>query len=524
MGVSYARISQSRDFYKKSTILVSKRKVYLICFSPNLHPAALSPIVYDPKSKRYFLFGGDHLDYLMNDVWLFDPAKKQWTPRLPKESPPPRANHILKANGDGTITLSGGYTYANNTDYMGGQYKDLNDGEWIYDIAANIWKGKEKGVESPQRVYRTGPFQPSYFMQEPHPDRDAFSKWLDELPVNTWKMTKPPHLPQMNRDWGTAVLDPDHDVILRWSGGHSAHGGTDVLHFHLATNRWELPFPVKFPLGQLYTNTEYPDGWNFNRRPWITGHTYQNYAYETRLGMMVFVGRPKHTYYYDPKKLDWDGVRQSKPKGMSYDSCFYTLTLTPTPDGVVCWTQNGELYLLQPDHKGTWIQEKTEGEKLPGAVVDNSTLVYDSKRNRLLFFRKGYGDKAEYDGEIHEMEWKTKKVRKLSPLGMKEAKSIPYLSQIRYHAEQDVLLAGCTLPPDADGFRRTPAYDCANNRWVSLKIAGEDPSGPKGRNVSLGMMYDTKRNLFWAVDTKSQVYVLKLDVKRADGKPLGAME
>ena len=129
---------------------------------------------------------------------------------------------------------------------MGGQYKDLNDGEWIYDIAANIWKGKEKGVESPQRVYRTGPFQPSYFMQEPHPDRDAFSKWLDELPVNTWKMTKPPHLPQMNRDWGTAVLDPDHDVILRWSGGHSAHGGTDVLHFHLATNRWELPFPVSF--------------------------------------------------------------------------------------------------------------------------------------------------------------------------------------------------------------------------------------------------------------------------------------
>ena len=30
---------------------------------------------------------------------------------------------------------------------------------------------------------------------------------------------------QINRDWGTAVLDPDHDLLLRWSGGHCAHGG-----------------------------------------------------------------------------------------------------------------------------------------------------------------------------------------------------------------------------------------------------------------------------------------------------------
>jgi hypothetical protein len=33
-------------------------------------------------------------------------------------------------------------------------------------------------------------------------------------------------------------------------------------------------------------------------------------------------------------------------------------------------------------------------------------------------------------------------------------------------------------------------------------------------------MYDAKRKLFWAVDTNSQIYVLRLDSKTADKKPL----
>jgi len=34
------------------------------------------------------------------------------------------------------------------------------------------------------------------------------------------------------------------------------------------------------------------------------------------------------------------------------------------------------------------------------------------------------------------------------------------------------------------------------------------------------MMYDAKRKVFWAVDTNSQVYVLQLDVKTADLRPM----
>jgi hypothetical protein len=326
--------------------------------------------------------------------------------------------------------------------------------------------------------------------------------------------TSPPQLPQLNRDWGTAVLDPDRDVILRWSGGHCAHGGTDVLHFHFNTNRWELPFPVEFPLGQLYSNTSYPDGFNFNLRPWVTGHTYQNYGYDPVVKKMIFTGRPSNSYVYDPDVGDWT-QRFPKPKGMIYDSCFYTLTMCSTPQGLVAWTKQGDLFRLDAS-KMEWVEIPQKDGRLPGAIVDNSTVVLDSKRNRLLFARKEYGEKHQYDGELYTLDLETTKVSKLNPKGKEGAAAIPYLCQIRYDAENDLMLVGATLPPDDKELRRTPAFDCAGNRWVSLKIKGDDPNGKSGRNVSLGLMYDAKRKVFWAVDAASRVYVLRLDPNAAD--------
>jgi hypothetical protein len=477
-------------------------------------PRALSPIAYDAKTKLFVIFGGDHFDYLTNDTWTFDPAAKRWTLRHPAAAPPPRANHLLIAPGDGTVVLSGGYTYTSSTDYVGSQYRTLGDGDWVYDIAADKWSGT--GVASGSRVYRTGRLHPDYYRQGPAPDPQAFADWLAAVPVNTWMLTKPPQLPALNRDWGTAVLDPDRDLILRWSGGHSAHGGTDVLQYHMNTNRWELTAPVEFPLGQLYSNTEYPEGWNFNHRPWITGHTYQSYGVDPILKKMLFTGKREHCYVYDPDLGDWT-TRFAKPKGMSYGDCFYTLTLTPTPKGLVCWTNQGQLFRFEG---GEWRELPLKGAKMPGSVVDNSTIVYDPKRDRLLAVRKGYGDKNQFDGTIAIVEVKSGEVSLLSPAGKDKAVAVPYLCQFRYDATNDLVLGGCTLEPDADGVRRTPAYDCAGDRWVSLKIGGDDPSGKKGRNVSLGMMVDAKRKLYWAVDTNSNVFVLRLDVAAADLKPM----
>lgn len=467
-------------------------------------PRALTAIAWDPKTKLYVLFGGDHFDYLTNDTWVFDPAIPKWSLRRPPSAPPPRANQAMKAV-DGKIVLTGGYTYTSSTNYVGGQYRELADGEWTYDIEADAWSGT--GVAPDTRVYRTGRLHPDHFLEPPG---TSTADALAALPANEWVSMKPPKLPALNRDWGTAVYDPDRQLILRWSGGHSAHGGTDVLHYHTNTNRWELTMPVEFPLGQTYSNTEYPEGVNFNRRPWVTGHTYQSYGYDARFQKMFFVGRKADCHIWVPALGDWAG-RFEKPKEMTYGDAFYTLTLTSTPDGLVCWTKDGRLFALSPQME--WVERPLKG-KLAGSVVDNSTLAWDAKRERLLFWRKGYGDKNLYDGRIQAVD-KDGVVSTLEPEGKEKAVAVPYLCQIRYDAANDLFLVGGT----AGG--RTPAYDPEKNRWVSLKLGGVDPSGPKGRNVSLGLMYDATRKLFWAVDTNSQVYVLRLDPATADLRPLG---
>lgn len=479
-------------------------------------------LVYDAKTKLYVLFGGDHLDYLTNDTWVFNPMERRWFLREVGKAPPPRANHRLEAVGDGTVRMTGGYTYSSNTDYVGGQYRDLNDGEWTYDIEKNTWSGGEL-VAADTRVYRTGPFHPDFYLQGPKPDAAKFEEWLSQIPSNEWVPTNPPHLPRLNRDWGTARIDPGRDMILRWSGGHSAHGGTDVLHYHFSTNRWELPFPVEFPLGQLYSNTSYPNGFNFNLRPWMTGHTYQNYDYDPPSKKMIKAGRPRNFYIYDPDVGDWVG-RGRKPAAMQYNSCFYTLTLTATPHGVICWDKNGRVHRYEHAGDGKWNELELTGNKLPGAYVDNSTIAYDSQRDRVLIINTpGYG--KPFDGQVWSLDLKTNVVTGLSPEGREHAARFANVDKCVYDAANDLLLIGTYLK-DAGEHTATPAFDCKHNRWVTLdlKYSVGERYGRTTRAFphtrSDGLMFDPARKLIWGTNTNSQVYMLRLDLERANAKPL----
>ena len=479
-------------------------------------PRALSPLVYDERSRLFILFGGDHLDHLTNDTWTFDPATMVWRQRHPPGAPAPRANHQLVA-ADGRITLTGGYTYSNNTDYMGGPFVLLSDGDWVYDVAADTWSpsGGGQPVADGSRTYRHGAFHPDFFLQGPRPDADVVAARLRDMPANTWMAMDPPQLPQMQRDWGTAVIDPDHDVLLRWSGGHCAHGGSDVVMYHFRTNRWELPFPVELPLGQCYTNTAYPGGVDFNLRPWVTGHTYKSYAYDVVSRRMVFVGQQQLSHRFDPAIGDWDGCA-AKPDGMTYDGGYYTLLCKQIPQGIACWTKDGRIFTHAgaADGSGQWRDMPITGEPLPGSEVDSAGIDYDSKRDRLLLFPGRYA--KPYTGEIISIAMKTAIVERLHPAGMAGAARMPaFLRESCYVASQDLLLTGVTLAPDADdsadGSRWTPAYDGAANTWIACRIGGPNPAGKEGRNVSLGLVYDAKRDALWAVDTNGHVFVLRLD-------------
>ena len=478
---------------------------------------ALSPIVWEPKSKVFVLFGGDHLDFLRNDLWTFDPAKARWQVRIPATAPPPRANHKLVATGDGKIKVTGGYTYFNDIWYMGPPYQLHEDGEWTYDLAKNTWTNSAgaKGVAPDSRTYRAKLFHPLTYVKGPKPDAAATAKRLAALPANTWVAMNPPLKPRMNRDWGSACIDTDRDVMLRWSGGHCAHAGSDVIIYHFATNRWELPFPVELPLGQTYSNTSYPSGFNFNRRPWVTGHTYKNFGYDPVGKKMLFLGHSAWNYIFDPAVADWVG-RLRKPRILSYGSCFYTLTVCTAGRALYAW---GGIYgrsvsLCKWDAaKQVWDQLKLTGAKLPGPQVDHSGMSYDAKRDRLILFPR------KFAGTLHALNCKTNELSKLTPTGRNDlAKTFGFWRELVYLPEAEMIL---NIGQTATG-GVTLAYDCADNKWVGLKIGGPNPAGKGGRNVSQGAVYDPKRRLVWATGTRSQMWVLKPDVAKAGRVDLAA--
>ena len=577
-----ARLGDTVDTPALTVALALKRTLrwaeYSLMAEPP--PRANSPMVFDPVSRKIVLFGGDRLDMLYADTWVYDPATRTWEERRPTLSPSPRAAHaFLLLPKAKKLVLIGGYKF--DLKQVGGHYRQLPVQAWRYDVEANAWAlikdwgapGRSAGDEPvPPRMLgrvgtqmiaaaddqdtvlalsqenrtvvtrlcrldatkvdeagtakqgvppgtverRPGPWDPNWFLDGPAPDEAPFQARLKTLPANTWVVAtgKGVRLPGRNRDWGTAVLDPDRDAIYRWSGGHSAHCGSDLPHYALRTNRYALKYPPSFPIEGIVGSGFQPSDEDFGGVPWNPGHSYHSYAYDPVVRKMLCCGVRGLIYIYDPDVGSWS--RGPLPEGMSYGGSFYDLTLCSTPAGAVAWTQAGRLFRYDAQAKA-WTPLKTTGAALPGTVCDAAGMCYDSKRDRLLFVTTARG--KPFDGQVHSLDMTTLAARKLDPA---DAKGVTgFLRETCYDSANDLLVIGGTLPPDADGLRRTPVYDCANNRWLALKIGGAvNPNDPRkrggGRNVSLGLMYDAKRGLVWAVDTYSRVYVLRIDLETAD--------
>ena len=490
---------------------------------------ALSPLIYDPHTQLFVLFGGDHLDYLTNDTWVFDPKRQRWEQRHPPSAPPPRANHVWSLAG-ASLHLAGGYHYFNALRAMEGPYLNHDDGAWQYNVAQNIWisHSDQPTVSANRRTYREKWFHPLHYLNVDRPDARQHDAHLQALPVNTWVRMDPPLKPRINRDWGSATHDSAQDLLLRFSGGHSAHGGSDVIMYHFATNRWELPFPVEFPLGQTYSNTAYPRGYNFNLRPWIHIHSYKHYGYDASAELMLFNGQKRWFYWFDSRVGDWTG-RAIKPEPMDYRSPdtrapVYSLTCTATPKGQACWNARGEV--LRYDHEQRqWQLLALQGERLIGSRVDHSGIVFDSKRDRLLFIPKGKR-RTPFSGAIYELDMKTLVVSRLNPHNADRAGVTPtFFRELVYLPKADLVLNVAAVLSTSPQGRDLLAYDCADNRWLAVTINGPSVLSErelKGRRfgVSLGAVYDPKRDFIWITTTHSEVYALRFDRATAVVKAL----
>jgi hypothetical protein len=524
---------------------------------------ANSRLVYDPIDCKAVLFGGDRLDQLVAETWVFDTATMTWEERKPTIGPSPRAGHALVwLPRSKKVLLLGGYTYTSTTEYVASLYRALPMEAWTYDVASNRWdlvSRWEKPAEAPigpanffltaavddddnvlvldaknqawtrrfdvekpdaaatekfgvklgATLRRTGSHDPDWYREGvPLADPIKAADELKGLPANRWVVRPAPKRPGMNMDWGSAVFDHDHDLILRFSGGHSAYSGTAPQIYDVKTDRYSLPFVPEYPIEYVYSNDQVRGEWSFQGRPWMTGHTYKSTGYDPKLKGLVFAPH-EYTYVFDPVTKEWSRFPGKNP----YRPDFYTVTVCATPEGAVAWGDARDggkagLWRLNAGSK-TWNALPLTGE-LPTKSADRHGMAYNSKRNRLLLFSDA-GPKA---GNIVEYDFKTGLAKWLDPTGASKGQA--HCRETAYLLDADLVLVGARVK-DEGGAWRWLAYDCGANAWISVKLAGDDPVGKVGPfNNSMGLMYDPARNLVWAVGQYSHVHVLRLDLKTAN--------
>ena len=371
-------------------------------------------------------------------------------------------------------------------------------------------KGDENGTKKYSippgtTTRRRGPHDPQWFQQEvPPATPDKVAADLKALPANRWTLRPTPKLPRPNMDWGSAVFAADLDLILRFSGGHSAYSGTAPLVYDVKTDRYALPFAPEYPIEYVYSNDQVHGEWSFQGHPWMTGHTYKATGYDPHLKCLVFAPH-EYTYFFDPQTGQWSRLPAKNP----YRPDFYVVTTCTTPEGLVVWADDpqGKAGLWRLDATArTWKALPLSGE-LPAKSPDRHGMAFDGKRNRLLLFSdlgKRAGDVAAYDLKTGKAEWLEPANRELGTVPSRETVYLPDL---------DAVLVGAHIT-GPQGETLWPVYDCAQNSWRGLALAGEDPVGQKKFNNSMGLMYDPGRHLVWAVGQNSHVHVLRIEAAR----------
>lgn len=516
---------------------------------------ANSRLVYDPVNKRVVLFGGDRLDQLSADTWTFDVVAQKWEEKKPERGPSPRGGHaMLWLPRAKRVLLLGGYTYTSAVGYCESIYAPLPLEAWTYDVAANKWElvkrfepakeapasphnfflsaaaddsdtvvalgngtwlchvdasktdeaGTAKhGVASGATARRTGPHDPAWFAEGvPAADPAKVVADLKGLPANQWVLRPTPKLPRPNMDWGSAVFAADLDLIVRFSGGHSAYSGTAPQVYDIKTDRYALAFTPEQPLEYVYSNDQVHGEWSFQGNPWMTGHTYKSTGYDPHLKRLVFTPHA-YTYFFEPKAGKWTRTTERNPHRPN----MYHDTVCTTPQGAVLWAgkPSGGSGLWRLDASShTWKPLPLTGS-LPATSPDCHGLAYDSKRDRLLFFSsvdKNKGDVAAYDFKTGEAKWLNVAGKDKAALPSRETSYLPELDMVMIGARANL-----------DGKFLWLLYDCGKNAWFGAELGGADPIGKGSFNNSMGLMYDPNRQLVWAVGQNSHVHVLRLDSK-----------
>ncbi|MBL8025642.1 MAG: hypothetical protein JNL74_04490 [Fibrobacteres bacterium] len=516
-----------------------------------------SPMVYDAKNRCIVLFGGDHLDYLTNDTWVYACSTRTWHKKNPAKSPAPRSTHAMVwLPKSQKVLLIGGNNYKTT----------LPLDMWTYDLVLNEWKLIKRFGTEPQPYHRynnvgvnriigmaaadTGdrvvvlgdsgnlnnytsapctfvlncdaaaideagtaaygvkPDSILYYEHEPfynpawyttsvaEPDTAANESTLKNLPVGTWiKMVSPKiYGGGQGRGWSTTIFAREKDVIVKWGGGHVDWCGTDIPHYSPSRNRWTAGYWPEHPNDFNGGINCTPGPVTFNRRPFMPGHTYHAYDWDPRLGKIVFL-KWKYTYFYDIDRMDWDSARIINPvqNWPSANAC-----ITYTAHGTVLTGSDGRMWTLN-SAGSAWLPLTVKGTA-PTYFADNTGIIWDSKRDRLWVLQRGTGVTKVYSFSFSDSQWTQQTPSNTSVV----TSTYDGYRELVYLPKSDRIL---TFMSATGGLL---AYNCATNSWEVLPTSAGSSGLTSLENRSTTLMYDAKRNLIWN-SNGFNLYVMRPD-------------
>jgi hypothetical protein len=467
-------------------------------FSAEPPGRARSQIAYDSVHKKIVMFGGDALDRVLSDTWLYDCQPRTWEQKFPQVCPMPRAGHILAALPKSKeIVMAGGYSR-----------EPLPQEIWTYDIDQNQWKmllnmplGKpdsegysfshnaprttrrltqtgavneddvlvcvtsaeptlitwackidpEKTIEVPKGqsgsagLYTWNAISPQTWEALARPDKARAEKFYTDLPPNQWTaLTFPKYAPGAANRWGTTAYDTDRHQFLFWGGGHATSKENDVAHFSVLGSCWTIGYHPDDPIETVYASQ--PTPLSFSNRPQLPVH-----AYNTTAGEMFYFDRA-----YNLQAREWEPT--PLPDLLHQDVMH--AQLRSTPKGAVAFSSKGLFRFDASQSK--WIKLPWTGPKPESIWCDGEGYCYDSKRDCLWFGMKK---------EIYRYDLASGKAERVTFQKPKALGEFTFWGEQVYLPDADLILL-MKLFKRLDGQQSNVAFDPQTGKflWLDLKF------------------------------------------------------
>ena len=505
----------------------------------------LPGMAYDAGEKKIVLFGGDDLARCFGDTWVYDCVKRSWSRVGTKSAPTARSAHAMVYVPDqNVILMAGGYA---------GGWRPLKD-VWIFETAKGQWtrlgldlpaaagqasadydakrkvvvlaaypgtRGNKKvpvytlkldAASAPKaspeaadqvkdwhcKAWNWGSLLPDEWEDGANKpgDPNAGKAALAALPANTWTDPKPPVLVPM-RGWGSYVYDIRSHKGFAWGGGHSTYPGAEISEYDVLTNRWRsMAQPTNYNPIWLHGMVAGPPGLSFGGWSLLPSHARKSYGVDPVSGMVVtYAGDiydPKHhgvTMHIGDFPMDWGGPA-------------YQVAYVTAGHGLYGFaaerSSKGTGWLCRADvAAGRWEVVDKAG---PAGHNEHDFLVWDSERDRLLYFRR---DKAA----LWTFDFKSKQWAEEAPSGKAPPQA---LGDGTYIPEMDAVLLVFGSGQEAMYF-----YKCGEKKWYTAPYQGAAAARGNSTGRDLSPIYDPELKVvarFFENDSKWMgVRIMRLD-------------